>query len=191
LNDVVKYKILLAMEKEGKNEYTYYECDPPKSFNIKKLLDGIEEISDSQRLREVHDMMKKADRQIDRIEDKLDSYFNELVSLVNINTDKIIEAVEELNEGQAKEISGEIEKIFDEHAEEMAVKLKEIYLNIKQTKDAEMKLKLSVPFIKMLGVDIGTEVNLNSMANKLKNKAKEINEKYNLELKFSKLMVLL
>ena len=60
--------------------------------------------------------------------------------------------------------------------------LRQIYNDLKKTDDVQMKLKLSIPFIKLLGVDFVTEFNV-------KNWAKRMYEKH--ELKIFKLMGLL
>jgi len=74
VNDFVKYKTLLAIEKDGKtDDYTYYECEPPKFFNIKKLLEGIEEETLIQMLKSI----KGDTRKIPYIERNIKIYFED------------------------------------------------------------------------------------------------------------------
>ena len=54
-------------------------------------------------------------------------------------------------------------------------KLKEIYKDIKKTDDFQMKLKLSIPFISLLGIKFETEFDV-------KNWTKKMYEKYKSEI---------
>jgi len=45
---------------------------------------------------------------------------------------------------------------FELHQGDMDEKLKDIYNDLKQTDDVQMKLKLSVPLINLLGVNLET-----------------------------------
>jgi len=113
---------------------------------------------------------------------KFESIFEKLVNLSRTNKEEIIEATEKLNEQQTVEISNEIGVWFEAFNEKMEEEFKQIYSDLKQTDDLQMKLKLSIPFIKLLGIDFIAEFNV-------KNWAKKMHEKH--ELKIFKLMGLL
>ena len=189
-----EYEKLLTRERKGKTDYIYDEDGTNETrFAISKLLDGIPREkkvrSDGVKFqKEVFKRLDGMDGKLDVITNKLDSYFNELVSLSGINKDEIQAAIADLNKRQTVDIINWITTAFEQFDFEMDDKLKGIYTDLKKTDDVQMKLKLSIPFIKLLGIDFGAEVNLNSIAKKLKNKAKEINEKYNIDFELFKLM---
>jgi len=96
--------------------------------------------------------------------------------LVNIKSDtteikknqkEIDSAVRELTTEQSsliiKEIMAWVTTVTDEQNNDLTEKLNEI----KDTDDVQMKLKLSIPFIKLLGVDFETEFNVKSWVEKM------------------------
>jgi len=91
-----------------------------------------------------------------------------------------------MNTQQTSEITGVIMnwitdafELFDGSMDE---KLKEIYKDLKKTDDVQAKLRLSVPFINMLGINLEAEFDVKSWATKIYQKH---------ELKIFKLMGLL
>jgi len=56
---------------------------------------------------------------------------------------------------------------FSEFEDEMDEKLKNIYNDLKKTSDLQAKLKLSIPFIKQLGIDLGVEFDVKNWASRM------------------------
>ena len=183
-DEYADYEELIEDEKDGE-EY-YIVRNPKEKIKISKLLDGILSISEVKKISEKLDkVLEKGDetyRICEDIQNKLDLYFNKLVTLSGVNKTEIIEAIETINEQQTITISNEVGKWFEAYNEKMEDDLRQIYNDLKKTDDVQMKLKLSIPFIKLLGVDFVTEFNV-------KNWAKKMYEKH--ELKIFKLMGLL
>ena len=171
------YERLLMREKNGKTDYIFDEDMPTeKRFLISELLDGI---PSEEEVRFSGAQYKILLKSIGEINDKLDSYFDDLVTLSKSNKDEIINAVKEINAQQTEEITKEIADFFNKFDQEMDDKLddklKEIYNDIKKTDDFQMKLKLSIPFISLLGINFETEFDV-------KNWAKKMYKKYELNL---------
>ncbi|MBT3210366.1 MAG: hypothetical protein HN704_15920 [Bacteroidetes bacterium] len=97
--------------------------------------------------------------------------------------DEIADAIKEMNAAQTSEIEKGITKyiasVFDEHQDYLDGRLKEIYADIKQTDDIQMKLKLSVPLLNLIGINLETEFDIKSWVSKMYEKH---------ELKLFKLM---
>jgi len=171
----VKYEILLAMEKAGKLEYLHDEyLSTQKSFNIKKLLDGIEETNDPQLIHKIYEYVKSIKGDTEKIVNMLNLYFDELIRLSGINKTEIIDAIEELNEQQTTEITREIitwiTTAFGIFNDEIDNKLKEFSNKSEQTDDVKMKLRLSIPFMKILGIDLITEFDVKNWVQKMHKK---------------------
>ena len=165
------YEELLEREKDGEEYYTIYKPEK-KRFKISELLEGIPTEDEIKRLRE--EMKEFREETIEKLND------------IRTNQDKMIEAIEEMTAQQTTEVSNEImtwiTTAIGELDGEMDDRLREMYNNIKKTDDLQVKLKLSIPFIKLLGVDLSAEFNI-------KNWSKKMYEKH--ELKLFKLMGLL
>ena len=191
VNGFVEYETLLAKEKKGKPYYFFDEDKPTeKQFLISELLEGIQTEDETREFQdemrkfrdEMRESQKEALEKLDGIGNQLNSYHTYLIeNLPNYNEikDGIQEAIREINAQQMDEISGEIMNTmamaFDAFDGEMDDKLKKIYNDLKNTDDVQAKLKLSVPFINLLGINFETEFDI-------KNWAKKMYEKYNLEI---------
>ena len=74
-------------------------------------------------------------------------------------------------EQQAKEIIEEIVSIisnaFEIHEGSLDSKLMEIFEDLKKTSDLQVKLKLGIPLINLLGIDFAAEFNLKNWASKM------------------------
>jgi len=119
---------------------------------------------------------------------QINSHYEYLINLPDNHKIKegIQEAIKEMNTQQTAEITSEIMQWIaiglEQFDGDMDDKLKEIYNDLKKTDDLQAKLKLSVPFINLLGINLETEFDI-------KNWAKKMYEKH--ELKIFKLMGLL
>ncbi len=173
VNDYADYEVLLIREKRGKPYYIFDEDKPTeKQFEISKLLEGIpsqEEVSNKDLMVE----LKKATAGIEDIKNRLDFHYQYLVSLPeNIKIkDDISGMVKEMNAQQTEQITGEIMTMiasaFELHQGDMDEKLNKIYTDLKESADVQMKLKLSVPFINLLGINLETELDVKSWATKM------------------------
>jgi len=112
----------------------------------------------------------------DEILNKLNEYFEKLVTLSGSNKDDILKAIEELDEQQTADITEKIMTwITSERGmfnDEMNEKLEEFYDNSKQTDNMEMKLKFSIPLIKLLGVDFEIKYDVKKWAREMYQKHK-------------------
>jgi internalin A len=175
INAFADYERLLQREKKGKKYYIHDEDLPTeKSFLISELLEGIpgeEEVRSTGA--EILAIVKDIQCDIKDIADKINSHYEYLINLPDNNTirDGIYEMMQELNAQQTAEITGEImdwvTTAFVEFDGEMDKKLQDIYNDLKKTDDIQAKLKLSIPFINMLGINFETEFDVKSWAKKM------------------------
>jgi len=128
------YEELLAREISGEKIYTIYNENDKKieKFEISGLLEGVP--SDD----EVLQILKSIKSDTEKIE-------------------KIQEAIEEITAEQTAEIVKEIMNWITTATVELNNDLTEKLEEIKKTDNVQMKLKLSIPFIKQLGIDFETE----------------------------------
>jgi len=187
-NEYADYEELLEREKDGEECYKLYK--PTKmEFKISKLLEGV---SSWDEIRKMSGILEKVlANQVDlkyglkgiienqgEIKDKLDSHYHYLINLPDNNKikDDILDAIKEINAQQTTEISEDIMQwitnAFDHYKGGPNDKLQEIYTDLKKTDDVQVKLKLAVPFIKMLGVNLEMELDVKSWAEKMYEKHK-------------------
>jgi GTPase SAR1 and related small G proteins len=186
INDVfVDYEELLEREKDGENYYTVFKPSK-KRFEISMLLDGIPTFNE---VREISDKIDKVLEKEDKIlidtseiKAKLDLHFEYFkANLPNYGDikDEIEDAIRHLNNQQTNEIVNEImtwvTTAFGMFDNEMDEKLKNIHDDINKTDDIQAKLKLSIPFINLLGINFETEFDIKSWA-------KKMHEKYKIEI---------
>ena len=81
--------------------------------------------------------------------------------------DDLILAINGLTESQTLTILENMAAVFIEFEKEMDEKLLEQYQQIKSTSSLKTKLELSIPFIKMLGINFKTEFDVVGWANKM------------------------
>jgi internalin A len=175
INAFADYERLLLREKKGKTDYIHDEDLPTeKRFQISELLEGIPNDEEVISIgTEILAIVKDIQCDVKDITSKLDSHFEYLVNLPDNNKIKnsIYETMQELNDQQTAEISKEIMEwvttAFVEFNGEMDDKLKNIYTDLKKTDDIKVKLKLSIPFINMLGIKFETEFDVKSWAKKM------------------------
>jgi len=167
-----EYEVLLNRERRGKPDFIYNEDKPgERSFKISELLEGIAAPDQMQvivdALKRVEDGVGEISKKQDELKITLYEQYQHLlqIPLNNQIVDTIIAAVKEINSQQKNQIVDEVMKWiavgFEAFSNEVDEKLEKQYNDLKKTDNLEMKLKLSVPFINLLGIDIGTEVNFN------------------------------
>jgi acylphosphatase len=193
INAFAEYETLLARERKGK-EYFIFDEDKPteKQFTISELLEGIPtngEVSYlNSKFDEVNAKIDGLKGGVDQINRKLDSHYEYLITLPTNSKikDGIQDAIKELNAQQTVEITGEIinwiTTSFEAFDGVMDDKLQEIFNDIQKTDDVQMKLKLAIPLINLVGVNFETEFDVKNWVAKTYNKH---------ELKLFKLMGLL
>jgi len=171
-NEFVDFEKILAFEKSGNKTYDHYDSQKGiiEKFDISKLLEGIPSQDEVKIIREILDEVKK-------INDKLDANFQYLIDQpVNGKIkDEIILMTKELVLNQQKEIIDEFMQAFVSLEDKMDDNLKGIYSALKKTDNLEMKLKVGIPFINLLGVNLEAEFDI-------KNWAKTMYEKYKLNI---------
>lgn len=166
MNEYADYEELLEREKDGETHYTLYK-PTKKKFEIRMLLEGVPNQD------EVRRMSAKIDTLLEKVDDikcTIDSHYDYLINLPDmkrIKTD-LIEAINEINSQQAeqitKEIMGGIAAALKQSKGELDGRLNEIYLDLQKTDDVQLKLKLAVPFINLLGINLETEFDMKSWA---------------------------
>ena len=188
VNAFAEYEVLLARERKGKPDYIFDEDkQTEKQFKISELLEGIPTNNEVLHAK-INEVLTKLDNLqcgVNEINMKLDTHYNYLINLpANSNIkDGIQEAIKEMNAQQTAEITGEIMNriihTFESFDSVMDDKLQEIFKDLQKTDDVQMKLKLAIPFINMLGISFETEFDVKNWAAKTYNKH---------ELKLFKLM---
>ena len=180
------YEVLLIREKKGKQYFILDEDKPTeKQFEISKLLEGIpsqDEVRKSGDKFEELLLIKlddlKSDLEIiketqNEIKIKLNEHYTYLIQIPEINKikDDILVAIKEMDAQQSEEITEEImqgiAKAFKLQKGDTDKKLNDIFTDLKKTDDVQMKLKLSVPFINLLGINLETEFDVKNWATKM------------------------
>ena len=115
------------------------------------------------------EVLKEGQKEIKK---KLDEHYQYLIQLPKNESDKkeILTAIKKIEKEQSHEI---VEKMIDymsraflELDEEIDDKLHNIYTDLKKTYDWQTKVKLSVPLLNLVGVNIETEFKLNKFIKK-------------------------
>ena len=176
-NAYAEYEVLLAMERKGRKEYIFDEFKPTeKEFEISQLLEGI---PGDEEMKEIRILSKKILASTERMEIQLDEQFYYLVKKSNADSDMIINAVQEIPSLQTSSVLEDIMEFlansFEIQNSELDEKLKGLYADLKRSDDMELKLKLSIPFIKLLGIDLEAKFDVKSWS-------KKMHEKYRLPL---------
>lgn len=183
--DSVEYEELLEREKDGETHYKIY--GPKREFEISQLLEGISTKAELFEIKTKLDQLLEVSKMhslehfsilenIDSLKEALATHFDYLVSQERNEQLKeiIIETVEKCTEQQTAEIIEEIISIisnaFEIHEGDLDNKLMEIFEDLKKTSDLQVKLKLGIPLINLLGVDLATEFNLKSWVSKMYDK---------------------
>jgi hypothetical protein len=187
-NAFADYERLLMQEKRGKSDYIFDEYKPSeRKFPISKLLEGIPSNEDIKNIGgnfiEVLNKLNGLKRDVEIIKENqqeikfvINSHYDYLINLPDNKLIKgdIKEIINEISAQQTSEIVTEIMKMlavtFEESNIEIDKKLKDIYYDLKKTGDLKAKLKLSVPFINILGINLETEFDLKSWTKKMYDK---------------------
>ena len=159
---------------ESGESFRIFELLYNAGFNLPKTTEN----TLSEDIKEIKHDTKRILGQQKEILAKLDVHYEYLITHLDnsITKDEIQKAIKEINKKQTKEIISEITTMFAVFDAEMDDtlddKLKEIYNDLKKSDDVEAKLKLSIPFIKMLGVDFEVKFDVKNWVQKMYNKHK-------------------
>jgi internalin A len=171
INAFADYEVLLNRERKGRRNYIYNEDKPTEQeYEISKLLEGIPTYD------EVKEISKKVDRLLandellkgnfEAVNRKLDGHFEYLINLpssIEIK-DQIVDAITELNNEQAEEIVKQmiilVSNAFELADVEVDEKLQKLYNDLKKSDNLEMKLKLGVPLINLIGIELETKYDI-------------------------------
>jgi len=123
---------------------------------ISEILSKILKESNSEILKKISEAEKNIINEVKSVKEITVTNFEYLLKQSTLSQEDIQEAIKELNDQQKTEIMEGVMGFFCAFNDEMDDKLKEIYNDLKETDDVEMKLKLSIPFIKLLGIDMET-----------------------------------
>lgn len=183
INLYVDYEELLERDKDGETQYTIYKPEK-KVFEISHLLEGIstgDEIK--QILYEIKQYQEMQSQEhsniiaeIAEVKNRLDQHYQYLIDQPQNDQLKemILEVISSCSGQQTKEITDEIiltiSNAFEIHQEYLDEKIIEIFADLKNTSDVQVKLKLGIPLINLLGIDLATEFNIKSWASKMYDK---------------------
>ena len=108
------------------------------------------------------------------IKESLDAQYDYLINLPDNAKikDEIIDAVKELTEQQSKEISDEIIRVIHADVDRLDHNLLAVYHDLKNTDDVQMKMKLGIPLLNVIGLNVETEFDVKSWAKKMYEKHK-------------------
>ena len=185
-DEFADYEELLEREKEGEKIYKIYK--PIKmEFEISKLLEGIKSKHEIMLLqKKLDEILAKQDNLkelmscgFNQVNDRLDEHYHYLIKQTPNKEliKEITSLIAETTEAQKNEIVGDMIDFIDSYDKEMDKKLEAILIEIKKSDNLDMKLKLSVPFINQLGIDIGIETKFD-----VKKWAEQKYEKYKLPI---------
>jgi internalin A len=179
--DYPEYEVLLNREKKGKREFIFHEDRPDeKNFEISRLLEGI---ATPDEMKEISRRLDRIDKNVETIIQRLDEHYWYLIEKLDDDqiSDKITEALKPINAQQTAKIADvimqQIATAFDLFSVDMDERFTKIYHDLKKTDNLEAKLRLSVPFIKLLGIDIGLEAKFD-----IKKWASGMYDKYKLQI---------
>jgi|GEM_PF-542014 len=171
-----EYEVLLNREKKGLRDYIFDRDKPTEmSFEISQLLEGI---AGDEEMMQINERLRNLETLVININLKLDQHYKFLIEKLDDNeiNKKLLNAIKEFNSIQTDDLKREIlERISDGFAlfsGDMDARFEAIYHDLKKTDDLEMKLRLSIPLIKLLGVDFGVEWDVKSWASKMYEKYK-------------------
>jgi hypothetical protein len=170
------YKELLERQKKGERFYSLFipAKDEIVEFEISVLLEGV---ASQDEVREISEKVDLLNIKLDTVIHKLDSHFEYLINLPGNKKikDDIVDAIKEMNARQSADVTEELMKgIADAIGQSKDVldgKLGEIYADLKQTEDVQLKLKLAVPFINVLGINLETEFDVKGWVKKMYQKS--------------------
>lgn len=184
INAYADYDVLLRREARGRSIYIHDEDKPSEQeFDLSELLEGIPTQDEVKAIRTLLNQSAQILTTINQVEvsqtlilSKIERYeelLNERLNESDIVA-KVRDVVKEVNDAQKTEISKDVMLMlstgFELFGNDLDDKLKSLYEELKKTDDVNMKLSLSIPFIKLLGIDFGVEFDVKSWATKMYNK---------------------
>jgi hypothetical protein len=171
-NMYVDYNVLLEMEKDDKYFHTIYKPSK-REFEISKLLDGIpredEVISiGKEALEEMFTrqtiILKKANKRQTK----------KIISMTKIITRDVLDEIQKMDMKQKNkafvEIMAKIEDAFEKFSDKINEESKKQFDKLKRTDDLQARLRLSIPLLDLLGVNLGVEFDLKAWANRMYDK---------------------
>ncbi len=188
INAFADYQVLLNREKKGKTTYFHDEDKPSEQeFEISVLLEGIpnqDEIKEiNKKVDKLLDGNSRIETKIDGLSAKLEIHFQYLIDQP-INSqikEELLIAISEMNKQQTQEVVDEMLIMIGNAMElgetSLDSKLKQLYTDLKKSDSLEMKLKLGVPLINLLGADLSIEAKFDP-----RKWAKEKYQKYKFEV---------
>ncbi|MGH1384231.1 COR domain-containing protein [Kordia sp.] len=175
----VYYEELIGREQFGESDYNIFKNKTVIQIKIKKLLDGIsskEELNKSAESK-LNQIIQNQEKMMESLYSNTEFLYQKLDS-PNLEYE-LQKVIFEMNQEQQFEISTEITtkltEAFTKFDAEIDKKFKTIYNNLQKSDHADVKLKLGIPLISLLGVQLESEYNV-------KNWFKEMSEKYNLKV---------
>ena len=171
----VPYNTLLKMERRGRQYYDLYEPEE-REFEISELLDGIEGFSNEKAFAQINNALSEIKGDVKSIDAKIERNFNYL--MLKLGNDEyegeLMTFLKTLNAVQCELMSQEVEELLDGaftmHGSKIGGQLKETFAALKQTDDFNLKLKLGLPLVKLLGVDLEAEFDVKSWLDKMTKK---------------------
>ena len=183
--EFVGYEELKERDKDGETHYKIY--GPKREFEISQLLEGIstkaelfeikmkiDQLLEASKMHSSEHLSMKED--LDSIKETLANHFDYLISQDRNKQLKevISETINKCNDEQTREIIEEvistISYAFEIHQGNLDERFKEILDDLKKTSDLQVKLKVGIPLINLLGIDLATEFNIKSWASKMYDK---------------------
>ncbi|HAA16771.1 MAG TPA: hypothetical protein DCE41_35690, partial [Cytophagales bacterium] len=174
----VGYKTLLTMEQKGKDTYEIYEPDY-QEFSIAALLEGIDTPTLSQKMdqllqgqKEIKDNQGQLLAQQAKIVMLMKNHYNRVMSELGEQGQALQAALAETEDFLTGELKGQgeaqveavyealdltVKELLGQRKEPLDAQLEQLYQDLKQSKGLEMKLKLGLPLVQLLGVDVGIE----------------------------------
>ncbi|MCB9089665.1 MAG: GTP-binding protein [Calditrichae bacterium] len=177
-NEFADYEELLEREKDRETYYTLYK-PVKRKFEISLLLQGV---ASRDEVRIISEKLDLLDRKFDTMLSKLDAHFDYLIELP-ANRDvkaEIAAAVAELklqpSPDLVEDIIAGISAALDQSTAKMDRRLNEILADWQQTDQVGMKLKLAVPLLNLIGLQLETEFDVKKWAAQMvqKHKNKQI-----------------
>ena len=168
-SEFADYEELLERQKDGEKHYTVFR-PVKKRFVISMLLEGV---ASRDELREISQKLDLLNTKADTIIDKLDVHFDYLMQLpVNQNLQaELTAALDELNAQQTAKITAEFTKqistVIAQHHGKLDDKIQDIYDDLHLAENTGVKLKLAVPLLNLIGLELSTEFDVKKWAEQM------------------------
>lgn len=180
INGYADYEELLERDKDGETYFSIYKPEK-RRFEISQLLEGISTqdemkqlLSEIKQNQENHSFEhNKIIFNLTEIMSKLELHYQYLVSIPqnDLIKNEIIDSIKNCSDQQKVDISNEIiqtiSHAFEIHEDNLDEKIKEIFSDLSKTDDVQVKLRLGIPLLNLLGFNIITEFNVKKWAAKM------------------------